>query len=206
MRRTNESEAQIPSTTDGVEGILLGSVTAEEMEDKVDSGVVRPDNPRDLLSQDTPGEVLETILATPEKIEVDGVEYTLHPLDLNGMADLRKWSKKKISEETKENLELLDGAPEIVINRVWERAAGQLRDPLTSDAMSTPEAIAYWVLLSLQKGDSSIGEDVCKKILKEHTVKSLLGVLMYINGITEEDAENPQLAAALMERRTRTGR
>jgi hypothetical protein len=167
---------------------------------------LRPDDPMDLQAQEPEGDELEELLAMPEKIEVGGEEYRLSPLGINGMGDLRKWAKKQIRVELDDNLKLMEGAPGTIIEDLWNRAALQLRDPLTSDAMETPEAIAYWILTSLQKEHPGADENLVKTIIDEYSIKRLLALLMRLNGISKESLGNPTIAEALMKRRERTGR
>ena len=146
---------------------------------------------------------LEIITATPQVLKnSEGKEYKLFPLGIAAMAELRVWAKARVKEELKETLKLLGkDAPPAVIARAWDDAYKELRDPMTSPAVESPDAIAHWILISIKKGDDSVTAEEVGDLIKDRGIKELFIVLMTLNGITKDALENPQVARLLESRR-----
>lgn len=161
--------------------------------------VVKKKDKQELLE----GEELEALVAVPHILkDSEGKEYALHPLDVAAMAQLRVWAKKRISEDVRDTLSLLgDDAPKEIVDRAWNDAYEQMKDPLTSEAIETPEAIQHWIYISIKKGDASVTEEIVSKLIREHNIKELMAMLMALNGITKEDLENPRIADLLAKKR-----
>lgn len=146
---------------------------------------------------------LEVITAAPHTLKTKkGKEYKLYPLDVATMAELRIWAKTRVTDELHDTLKHLGkDAPKAIIERAWEDAYKELRDPLVSAAIETPEAIQHWILISIKKGDETITDEIVAELIKDHGIKELFVILMSLNGITEETLANPQVAKLLADRR-----
>ena len=135
---------------------------------------------------------LEIMVKMPKTLEYDGKPYELKPLDITGMAKLKKWAKDFLIQETKENLGLLGNAVDDDFKkRTWESVAKMLSEVFTSPVMESPEAIAQWVFLSLQAGDPTMTKEKAALIVKDHNLRDLSVMLMTLNGVSEEDGPNP---------------
>lgn len=151
-------------------------------------------------------EDLEVLVNTPEVLLFEGKEYKVYPLDLMAMTLLRRWAKSRIVSETRENIKLLgDDIPPEMIGRIWDSTYGQLRDPMISDAMECPEAIIYWLFLSIKSGDDSITEEIVNRYAKSRNVQDILDLLVKLNGMDKGKVGNEGMAQVLMERRKQIG-
>ncbi len=151
-------------------------------------------------------EELQAITAAPDFIEYEGKSYPLSPLDIETMAILRKWAKTVIVEETRENITLLgDGCTEEMSKSIWALTYSQLRDPLTSDAMETPEAVSHWAYLSLKVKTPDLTVEKAKNIVNEVSLKQMLNSLMTLNGVSKDQLADPTIALELLKRRARIG-
>lgn len=150
---------------------------------------------------------LEKLTSLPETIEFEGKEYRLFPLDLDSMAELRKWAKKQIKKELNENLtELGSDLPVDIRHAMWKQAAGYMEDPLISPAMESSECITKWVFLCLKKGDTSISESLVKKILDKYSLKDILQKLMSLNGVDGNNLGNSAMVELVQKRRDKIGK
>lgn len=138
--------------------------------------------------------------SAPTILTIGDVECVCWPLDLTSMSLLRAWAKQRIMDETRENIKLLDGVSEELVKRSWDEAYEYLKDPLVSPAMECPEAVAYWMYLSIKRGDALITEVAVTQLLGQADMKSLLATLMQLNGVAPDELGNVLAAAATRKR------
>lgn len=146
-------------------------------------------------------EQLENLTATPEILKGNGREYRLMPMGLSSIAGLRRWVRSQLKEELKETLKLLEGAPEDLVKKTWDEYYQDLKNPMISSVMETPEAVQYWVYLCINQGDTTVTQEEVKGLVQTYSIKTLLGMLTKLNGLKEEDLNDPRLTQALRNRR-----
>lgn len=151
-------------------------------------------------------EVLDILTNAPQEILFEGVKYNVYALDLSSMTALRGWAKKRIVKETRENVKLLgnDITPEMLA-RIWDSTYGQLRDPMISDAMECPEAIIFWLYLSIKSGNDDITEDIVDRYARSKNIQDILALLVKLNGMDKGQVGNESMAQTLKERREQIG-
>ena len=159
------------------------------------------------MDKDEEQEKLEALTGAPITLTYGEKEYELFPLGLTTMTQLRRWAKEQVVVLGKESIGMLKeaGAPEEVMKQAWKDIYAQMADPMASSAMESPDAIAYWVYLSIKKGDSSVTLELVQKLVEQRGIKELMEKMMALNGITAKALESPLVMEQLRERKEQIG-